>query len=134
MRRALCKTHHFVFDRRAVAWANSFDLTTVHGGLIKAATDNVMGMLGGASNMATNLTRIIGGRTKKGESRRRIIAWLNLKCGKIDGAAINPRRCARLKPSGPRTQFAQAVGKRQCWRISRTAAGLTVEAYVNTPI
>jgi hypothetical protein len=93
-----------------------------------------MGMLGGASDMAANLARIISERTEKGESRWRIIAWLNLKCSKIDGATINPWWCTRLKPSGPRTEFAQAVGERQCWRISRTTAGLTVQTYVNTPV
>lgn len=53
------KAHNFVFDRRAVAWADPFDHTCIHRATIEVIADHVMGFLVGIRDITRHLARVL---------------------------------------------------------------------------
>ena len=59
------KAHHFVFDRRAVAWADTFDHASVHWATIEVIADHVMGFLIGMRDVTRHLARMLRSITQE---------------------------------------------------------------------
>ncbi len=88
------KTHHLVFDRRTVAWADPFDHASVHWATIEVITNHVMGFLIGMRDVTRHLLRMLRSIPHKRENRHRVIAMLLSQHAEIDSTRINTRRCA----------------------------------------
>ena len=70
------KAHHFVFDRRAIAWADPFDHASIHRATIEIITDHLMGFLVGVGDVARHLAWMLRRFAQEREDRQRVVAIL----------------------------------------------------------
>ncbi len=70
------EAHDFVFDRRAVAWADTFDHPCVHWATIEVTADHIMGFLVGMSDITRHLLGMLGRIAHKREYWHWVIAML----------------------------------------------------------
>ncbi|MNC25054.1 hypothetical protein D3C75_731300 [compost metagenome] len=85
------KTHHFVFDRRAITWANAFDNTGIHRAAIEIITNNVMRFFVGVRDVTRHLRRVLVYISHEREHRHWVIPMLLGKYAEIYGASVNTR-------------------------------------------
>ena len=103
------KSHHFVFDRRAITWADPFDHTGVHWAAIEVIADHVMGFFIGVRDVARHLLRMLSRIAHEREHRHRIITVLLRQHAEINGARVNTRRCTGFQAADAQRQFTQTT-------------------------
>ena len=105
MRVSVSKAHDFVFDRRTVAWADTFDHSGIHRTAIEVTADHVMRFFVGMGDVARHLLWMLGRIAHKREHRHRVIAMLLCKDAKVDGTRINTRRCPGFQTTNTQRKF-----------------------------
>ena len=86
------EAHDFVFDRRAVTWANTFDHPCVHWTAIKVTADHVMGFLVGMGDITRHLLGMLSCVAHEREHWHWVIAMLLRQNTEVDGTRINTWR------------------------------------------
>ena len=86
------KTHHFIFDRRAITRSDPFNHPGIHWATIEVITDHVVGFLVGIRDIARYLLRMLRHVTHEREDRHGVITMLRRQDVKIDGTGVNTRR------------------------------------------
>ena len=91
------KTHHLVFQRRAVARADAGNLPVVEGRLRDMRLDQVMHCRGGVQLMADDLWPVDPvGQEREGD--RRLVAACLLEAAELDAGAVEAGRRPGLEP------------------------------------
>ena len=83
----ICKTHHFIFDRRAVTRAYTFDFTAIHRGTVNIARNDLVRFFV-SIGQPTYVFIAIDPFIHKGEGVMMCIAFLNLHIFKVKCAFI----------------------------------------------
>ena len=128
---AIGKAHHFVFDRRAVAWTDPFDHAGVHRAAIEVIADHIMGFLVGVRDVARHLLRMLCRIAHKREDRHWVITVLLRQHAEINGARINTRRRAGFQAADAQRQLAQTARQWDRRRIASTAAAVVIQTNMN---
>ena len=121
------KAHHFVFDRRAITWADPFDYASVHWAAIEVIADHLMGFFVGMRDVARYLLRVLRRVAHERENRHRVIAVLLGQYAEINGARIDTRRRAGFQTADAQRQFTQTTRQRNGRRIASTATAVVVQ-------
>ena len=103
------EAHDFVFDRRAVAWADTFDHPCIHWATIEVTADHIMGFLVGMSDITRHLLGMLGRIAHKREHRHWVIAMLLRQHTEIDGARVNTRRRTGFQTTNAQWKFTQTA-------------------------
>ena len=125
------KAHHFVFDRRAVAWADPFDHASIHGAAIEVITDHVMGFLVGMRDVARYLLRMLCRIAHERENRHGVITVLLRQHAEINGARINTRRSTGFQAADAQRQFTQTARQWNRRRIASRATAVVIQTDMN---
>src|SRR5690606_23193851 len=120
-----------VFDRWAVARADTFDNAGVHGRTIEPAANDVVRLRVGVGHPAARLLRMFCRIADKAHDRNRRVAPLLLQPVENHRARVDARRRAGFQTIDPQRQFAQAPRQRDRRRIAGAAARVIVEADVD---
>src|ERR1051326_5616763 len=97
------KFDDLIFDGRAVARSNRLYLPAIHGRAVEVFADNLMCPVARISDIAGDLRlRDLAGMKREGCGI--IIAGLTFKTRKVDGAAIETGRRARLQTRHVKTE------------------------------
>ena len=131
---AIGKAHDFVFDRRAVTRADTFNHPGVHGAAIEVAADHLMGFLVGVRDIARYLARMLIRGSHKREDRHRVIAVLLRQHAKIDGACVNTRWSTRFQAAYAQRKFTQTARQWDRRRIASATAAVVVQPNVDFAI
>ena len=104
------KTHHLVFDRRAIAWTCAFNEARVEGRTVEIGADDGVGLCVGVGEMAAHLFQavVVIVVVPEGEMLLVGVGWLHLHLGKIDAAHVHARRCASFETHHVKSGRAQA--------------------------
>ena len=121
------KAHHFIFDRRAITWADPFDHAGVHWAAIEVAADHVMGFFIGVRDVARHLLRMLRRIAHEREHRHRVITVLLCQYAEINGTRINSRRRTGFQAAYAQRQLTQTTRQRNRRRIARTATAVVVQ-------
>ena len=98
MARPISKSHHLIFDRRAITWPSPCDLTAIDGRQMEIVTNESVGCSRRCRNPARNLR--IGNRpAHRTKSFRNIVPMVRRQAVPINRCPIKPRRCSRLQAS-----------------------------------
>ena len=125
------EAHDFVFDRRAVAWADTFDHPCIHWATIEVTADHIMGFLVGMSDITRHLLGMLGRIAHKREYRHWVIAMLLRQHTKVDSSSINTRWCPGFQTTNAQRQFTQTARKRNGRRITSTATAVIIQTDMN---
>ena len=106
------EAHDFVFDRRAVAWADTFDHPCIHWATIEVTADHIMGFLVGMGDITRHLLWMLGRITHKREYRHWVIAMLLRQHAEVDSTRINTLRCPGFQTTNAQRQFTQTARER----------------------
>ena len=106
---AIGKAHHFVFDRRAVAWTDPFDHAGVHRAAIEVIADHVMGFFVGMRDIARYLLRMLCRIAHEREDRHWVITVLLCQHAEINGARVNTGWRTGFQTAHTQRQFTQAA-------------------------
>src|SRR5262249_6156403 len=82
--------------------------------------DDAVGRIVGAGDAALDLG-IVDALGQHRERLRRLIAWLHLHRGPVDGAAVEPRRRSGLEPSQRKSEPLQGERQAKCGRLAHPA-------------
>src|SRR3990167_7555168 len=121
MRGFVGKADNFVFNRGAVARANSFNDTGIHGRLFEAITNKIMGLFIGMGDVTARLFWMLFGAAHEGKHGGGGVAKLLFHGAEINGSTINARRRARFKSIDAEWEVAQTGGEGLGRRVARTA-------------
>src|SRR5512136_2320431 len=99
----ICKTDHFILDRRTITGSDALDDSAVERGSVEAAPDNFVGGEICISHVAGNLFNVDLVRCE-GEGKRWGVSVLRGELREINGLAIEPWSGASLEPSHPKSQ------------------------------
>ena len=125
------KAHHFVFDRRAVTWANPFNHASIHWAAVEVIADHVMGFLVGMRDIARYLTRMLGRIAEERENGHWVIAMLLRQHAEVDSARVDTRRGAGFQTAHAQRQFTQTTRERNGRRIASTATAVVIQPDMN---
>ncbi len=100
----ICKTDHFIFDRRTVTGSDAFDDSAVERGSVEAALDNFVGREIRISHIAGNLVNIDLLRCE-GERKRWGVSVLRCELREVNGIAVKPWSSTGLEPAHPKPQM-----------------------------
>lgn len=108
---AVGEANDFVFDARAVAGSETFDLAAIHGGLVEVLADRVVSTGVGVGDMARDLAEVSEIRGKEGEGEGRIVAGLFFEDIEADGLAIEARRGSGFEADQGQAEACEVEGK-----------------------
>ena len=112
------ETDDLILNGGAITGARAVDLPRIHGGQMDILVNDPVGFLVGVGNVTGDLcdpiqSRLVGAA---GEGDDVIVPGMNLQLIKIDGAAMDPGRRARLEPlegQACRPKGSGQIGRRQ---------------------
>ena len=125
------KAHHFIFDRRAIAWADPFDHASIHRATIEVIADDVVGFLVGVRHVARHLTRVLRDIAQEREHRHRVVAVLLAQYAEVDSPCVNARRRTGFQAADAQRQFTQTTRQRDRRRIASTATAVVIQTDMN---
>ena len=106
---SVSEAHDLVFDRRTVAWADTFDHSGIHRTTIEVTADHIMRFLVGMGDIARHLLWMLRCVAHKREHRHWVIAMLLRQHTEIDGARVNTRRRTGFQTTNAQWKFTQTA-------------------------
>src|ERR1700733_531559 len=125
--------HDFVFDRRTIPGANTFDLPAIEWRSLDAIYKNRMRFLGSEGDVTRDLLTYYL-CSKKGEWRRLRIPVLRLEPGPLNRATVQARRSTRFQPLPVQTQPAKLIAQQVRGRFTAPPATIRLLADVRKPV
>jgi hypothetical protein len=134
------KAVDLVFHARAITRAHALDLAGEHGAAVKARADDLVRALVGVGDPARHLLWVHVGLAHEAEHRHpalrvhaagHTIARLLRALGKVDGAAIQTRRCAGFQTPLRQLQFFQARRQADSRGIARTTGRIVLQTHMD---
>ena len=104
------KPDHFIFDARAVPWADAVDFAAVQRCPVQVVQDDFVRFRRGPGQIAAVGVLQLP-VCQEGEGHHRIVAFLFLHLVKVDGSYVHPGRGAGFVPAQGKAQLRQAGGK-----------------------
>ena len=98
---------NLVFNRGAVAWADTFDHPGEHGRAVQPAANDVVRLRIGVGHPAGQLRRVHAAGAEEGKHRNRGVAALFRELRKVDGLAVQARRCSGFEARLRQLQLSQ---------------------------
>ena len=133
MRFLFGKTHHLVFNRRAIARADAFDMATIHSGTRQVRPHNLVRPGIGMGDPATDLPdqRLCVQERKNCRFR---IPRLTVQPCPINRFTVQPRRCSCFQPPPRQFQFCQPFRQQNRGAVAHPAARLALIPDMNDSV
>ena len=133
MRGLVREFDHFVFDGRAVARSDAFDLATVERGTMNIGLQNSPRFFSCVADVAGDLRPVdsFGHERKRG---RLGVARLRLELRPVNRSAVQARRGTSLQACPLEAERAQLIAEQLGWRFAVAAATVGPLAYMRQAI